>query len=137
MIGVLVTSHAKMAEGIKSATQLIIGEQPKYEIAGYMEGANYDDFVEEINSKIRSLNEGDGVIVLTDLFGASPYNASAKNMSGLMKDGIPIRVVTGVNLPMVIEAVTMRDGMTLEELYQDVMNVAKEGIQEMLEALGL
>ena len=137
MIGIVVLSHAQMAKGMQSATDLIIGHQSQYEARGYQEGQDYDEFVRQVAEAISTVNAGDGVLVLCDLFGASPYNSVAKNMSQLRGDGVNVRVVTGVSLPMLIEALTMREGMSLEELYKDVIQVAKEGMVEMLESLGL
>lgn len=137
MIGVFVITHAQMADGIGSAVNLIMGEQENFDTYGLIEGTDYDVFTNTVYEKIVALNQGEGVIVLVDFFGASPYNAVAKSMSKLQADDIKIRLVTGVNLPMTIEALDARTGMPLDELYKDVMNVAKEGVQEMLETLGL
>lgn len=135
MVGVLIVTHAQMAEGIRSAASLIMGEQKQFVTHGLVEGADYDVFIQAVYDKIVALEEGDGVIVLVDLFGASPYNALARSAMRLVDEGVSFRVVTGVNLPMAIDALDMRKSMSLDELYKDVMRVAKEGVQEMWEIL--
>ena len=84
------------------------------------------------------VNDGSGVLILVDLYGASPYNASAYNMSFFQENNIPVRLVTGVNLPMVITAASMRDSFSsVDELYESVMEEAKDGIKEMMQELGM
>lgn len=137
MIGVLVITHGDLANGFKSAVDLIMGEQPNFTTKGLYHGDDFETFKTSIYDSIVSLDEGDGVLVLVDFFGASPYNAVAMNVSKLRENGHTIRCVTGVSLPMVIESLDARTRSTLDELYPAVMETAKDSIRELFEELGL
>ena len=133
MIGLTIITHADMAKGIQSAMNLILGEQEQFATVGLYEGADFDQFRESVG-----VNDGSGVLILVDLYCASPYNASAYNMSFFQENNIPVRLVTGVNLPMVITAASMRDSFSsVDELYESVMEEAKDGIKEMMQELGM
>ena len=138
MIGLTIITHAEMAKGIQSAMNLILGEQEQFATVGLYEGADFDQFRESVKEAIVGVNDGSGVLILVDLYGASPYNASAYNMSFFQENNIPVRLVTGVNLPMVITAASMRDSFSsVDELYESVMEEAKDGIKEMMQELGM
>ncbi|GAA5421191.1 PTS sugar transporter subunit IIA [Tetragenococcus halophilus] len=82
--------------------------------------------------KIKELDEGDGVLIFCDIFGASPYSATAQSYKEL-KDYVDYRSITGVNLAMVIEAVYCRKNMSLDDLSQHVQKIGKEGIKELFD----
>lgn len=79
---------------------------------------------------IKELDEGEGVLVFCDIFGASPYNVTAQSYKEL-KGCVNYRSITGVNLAMVIEAVYCRENMSLSDLSQHVQKIGKEGIKEL------
>lgn len=137
MIGVLVITHGDFANGLKSAADLIMGEQPNFATKGLYHGDDFDDFKTGVYESIVSLDQGEGVLILVDFFGASPYNAVAMNVSKLREGNHNIRCVTGVSLPMVIEALDARSRSTLDELYPAVMDIAKDSIRELFTELGL
>lgn len=138
MIGLTIVTHGEMAKGIVTALNLILGEQEKLETVGLYEGADFEEFKENVRKAVVNTNDGQGVLLMVDLYGASPYNASAGNMTYFQENQIPVRVLTGVNLPMVITAASMRDSFdNVDELYAAVMEEAKDGIKEMMQELGL
>ena len=69
MINLLVISHSDLAHGLLSAAGLIVGEVPHAASMGLYPGKAFDEFVAEVGEKIKSMDEGDGVLVLVDLFG--------------------------------------------------------------------
>ncbi len=79
--------------------------------------------LKEISRKITSLNSGQGVLVLTDMFGGTPSNLS---LSFLKEE--KVEVLTGVNLPMVIAVARDRDTLTLSELGQKAEQAGKRSI---------
>ena len=138
MIGVVLITHGDMAKGIKTAVDLILGEQDQFETVGLYEGADFELFKEKVGEAVENVNTGNGVIALVDLFGASPYNSVAYNMTKFIEKNIPIRLVSGVNLPMMIEVLLGRESAnTPDELYKIALSTGKEGIKEALEELGL
>lgn len=130
MVGVLLISHGKMAEGMKDSIELIMGETKALDTASLVAGQDFEAFKKEVNEKIWQLNDGNGVVVYVDLFGASPYNATMFSFQALRNEGIEIRVLTGMNLPMIMEVLAMRETLALDELVQMGLRSGKDGIQE-------
>ena len=138
MVGILMVSHGRMAEGIADSLYMIVGKIEQLDYLGLFEGTDFEEFKETMHDKLVKLDTGDGVVVMTDLFGASPYNAAAGNMNTWMKEGHRVRLLTGMNLPMVIEAVSQRfSEVTLDQLYPAIMETAKAEIKELMHDLGL
>ena len=113
MIGILIVSHGKLSEGLMDAMQMIVGEQESVDFLSL----NPNDSIEGLTARIKSvaeqLNQGKGVLILTDLFGASPFNASGMALENCK---FPIDVITGFNLGMLIEIVMDREGKSLSEV---------------------
>lgn len=133
MIGVLIVSHGKLAEGMKDSIQMIMGSTEQVSTVGLFPDTNLEDFKESIKAEIIKLDSGDGVLIFTDLFGASPSNFVAANIQELTEKGIKIRVVTGVNLGMLIECIGTRAFESdLDSICNTSMNAGKDGIHELI-----
>ncbi len=104
-----------MAEGIVSSVELIIGSSGKISYLGLHHGDDIAEFEEKILSMIR-FGEKEGTVVFTDLFGGTPNNVIAKIIHEYPNE--KIKAFTGVNLPLVLEAVTSKDQMEFDELVQ-------------------
>ncbi|PRR68818.1 PTS sugar transporter subunit IIA [Clostridium thermopalmarium] len=138
MIGILIITHGDMAKGIESSVDLIVGKQEQFSTIGLYEGEDFEKFKLKVKDTVEELNTGDGVIILVDLFGASPYNSVAYNITNFYEKKIPIRLLTGVNLPMVIEVLTSRATISsINDLYHIALDSGRDGIKEALEELGL
>ncbi|MBX8938652.1 PTS sugar transporter subunit IIA [Enterococcus gilvus] len=135
MIGVLILTHGELAEGYLSALRLITGEAENIDTLGLYHETSIESYKEEVAEKMIALEQGNGVLVFCDIFGASPYNVTAHNYQ-VLKDKVNYRSITGVNLPMVIEAVCSRETMELDELAKYIQNVGKDGIKELFENYG-
>ncbi|MGL9727151.1 PTS sugar transporter subunit IIA [Enterococcus sp. DIV0756] len=134
MTGILIVTHGEMANGLMDSLSLIMGEQEACQTLGLKHGDDIGEFNEKIQAGICQLDTGDGVLVLVDLFSASPYNQAALSFNQL-KDH-RYRLVSGVNLPMLIEAFNQRMiGSDLETMYQSAMTAGKDGIKEFLEEM--
>lgn len=128
MIGVVVVTHGKFAEGLLDAMRMIAGERESLRMVSLGETDDVDLLVDRVGEAAAAVDEGDGVLVFVDLFGASPFNASAR-LALTKKEGI--EVVTGVNLPMLLEVVMSRDGMTLSDAADLACQVGAEGIRKL------
>jgi mannose PTS system EIIA component len=107
MIGIVVVTHGRVAEELVNAARTIVGEIPA--IAAVSMG--WSDDPAEANAAIqRGLAEvgGADALVLTDMFGGTPTNLSLPLLSDR------VEIVTGVNLPMVIKASSLREGALVE-----------------------
>lgn len=131
-VGILIVSHGMMAEGIKDSVNLIMGAAEGIETSSLVAGQDFDSLKEDILLKVEKLNNGKGVLLFVDLFGASPHNASVFNYPELKEKNINIRVITGMNLPMILETSAMRGYSSLDELADTAIQSGKEGIVEAI-----
>ncbi|ELC8443341.1 PTS sugar transporter subunit IIA [Clostridium perfringens] len=134
MIGVLVATHGEMAKGIFDAIDMICGTQEKFQIVSLKRGQDAESFGEEIGETITELNDGDGVVILVDLLGATPMNQSALNLY----KSETVEVITGVNLPMVVTATMERDCVgNIKELVEKIKNDGKDSVCSVRELLNV
>lgn len=129
MVGVLILTHGKLADGLKNSVEMIMGQNEYFNTLGLYEGEDFSEFKGSVFEQIMSLDNGDGVLVLVDLFGASPYNSVMFNYQEIKSREKNVKLLTGVNLPMVIEALNARNYMNLEQLYDEVMNTGISNIK--------
>ncbi|KUJ96006.1 MAG: mannose system component [Desulfonauticus sp.] len=124
MIGLLVVTHGKFGEELIKAAQMILGDFSGCKWVCVDNQKSMDKILEEIEQKATEVNEGKGVLILTDMFGGTPTNLSL-SLLGKRED---IEVVTGVNLPMLIKAVNERE-KELRELALTLKSTAKQSIK--------
>lgn len=124
MIGIVVVSHGPLAEGLKSAAEMIVGPQERLLAIGMEPAADMERLREQIEAAATTVAAGDpsGVLVLVDLMGGSPANVSAY----LAASGTP--VLCGASLPMLLEVLVTRERATLRELTDIALQAARDGI---------
>lgn len=110
-IGVLIVTHYRLGEEFLQALRLILPEAPTFEAVSVDPTMSVEDVRGAIATGLKSADAGDGVLILTDMFGGTP-----SNMSLSFHDEHQVEVVTGMNLPMLIKLATMRDEKPLDEL---------------------
>lgn len=139
MIGILLVSHSDYASGALHSVQMISGEHENIAALGFYESDDLQVFEDTFLSKVIQLDEGQGVLVFTDLFGASPYNIGAKIYLKRKVDDHPYRLISGMNLSMILEAIfaSKNDENTLNDIYKVAMEAGILGISELLETLDL
>jgi mannose/fructose/sorbose-specific phosphotransferase system IIA component len=131
MIGIVVVSHGKMADGVKDSVELIFGEPEQFATSSLVAGQDFEDFKNDVEAKIKAVDTGQGVLAFVDLFGASPYNAAMKLYPAFKEVESEVRVVTGLNLPMIIETLGMRAvEKSVESLAKQAVTAGRDGIQE-------
>lgn len=97
MIGVVVVTQGRLADELLSAAETITGSLAHFRAVSLEWDGGIDEAVRRIGVAVRELDRGDGVLVLTDMFGSTPSNAAL----AVARSG-GVEVVTGVNLPMVL-----------------------------------
>lgn len=132
MISLLVISHGALAEGLLDAMQMITGPQEKVLALGLQESEAPEDLIERIREDVEALDDGDGVLIMVDLYGATPFNSGSRFFLESRKK---IEVITGVNLPMLVEIVISREGQTLPDLLEQAFQSGQTGIQKLPDAL--
>ena len=129
MIGLMIITHGNLALELKSAMEHMIGDQNDIEIFSITPEDDIDIQKHNIEKKLKELNQGKGVIILTDVFGGTPSNLALN----FLDPGI-IEIMSGVNLPMLIKICQLRDKNILEVI-QEGKNAAQKYISIASEIL--
>lgn len=122
-VGILLVSHGEFGRDLLKSAEIILGPQEQKSFVSVDVTRSVDETVEAIRKSVEELNQGAGVLVLTDLFGGSPTTLSLS----ILKSH-PMEVVTGVNLPMLIKAFQDR-ALELAELAGRVRDAGQQGIK--------
>ena len=124
MIGVLIIAHSDLAGELISAAEHIVGKMEHVVGVGVTPHQSVEQLRSQIAQAIKAVNKGDGVLILTDMFGGTPSNIS---LSFLDED--KVEVLTGVNLPMVVRMATYRGNKkSLKELARHIMGYGRDNI---------
>jgi PTS system mannose-specific IIA component len=131
MVGIVVATHANMAQALVNAAEMIVGSLT------YVEAVTIDrqDGVDAIRNRFAKAidlagHAGGGVLILTDLFGGTPSNIGFSFL-----DPGRVEVLTGVNLPMILKAIGIRGDLPLAQMAADLKNHARNSILVASEVL--
>jgi PTS system mannose-specific IIA component len=105
MVGLVVAAHGRLAEELVTTAEGIVGPLSPVATVRIEPGSPLDRIREEVQRAVASVDSGDGVLVLADLFGGTPCRESLM-LCGQRR----IEVVAGVNLPIIIKASSLRSG---------------------------
>ena len=123
MIGIIILTHGNLALELKSAMEHILGIQKNIEIISIKPDDDLEIKKSALEESIKKVDEENGVIILTDMFGGTPSNLAIS----LLKIG-KVEIISGVNLPMLIKLVGLRDSNDL----QKVATESKESAQKYI-----
>ena len=112
MIGGIVITHGEFAAGLKQAVEMITGKQEQFYAIGLHEGEGLMELAEQIQQQCAAM-KCDQIILFTDLFGASPCNAS-----GIPCAQFDYPIITGVNMPVLLDFVLKRETTALDALLE-------------------
>ncbi|HEP1511194.1 TPA: PTS mannose transporter subunit IIAB [Streptococcus pyogenes] len=135
-IGIIIASHGKFAEGIHQSGSMIFGEQEKVQVVTFMPNEGPDDLYAHFNNAIQQFDADDEILVLADLWSGSPFN-QASRVAGENPDR-KMAIITGLNLPMLIQAYTERlmdAGAGVEQVAANIIKESKDGIKALPEDL--
>jgi mannose/fructose/sorbose-specific phosphotransferase system IIA component len=132
LVGIVVVTHGAMTDGMLDAARMIVGPLDGIVGVALMESDNVETLMERVEAAVDEVDSGDGVLILVDLFGASPFNASAR--LAMTRGGM--EVLTGVSLPMLLELAVQRDDQPLQELVEIAREAGTAGIRTLSETLG-
>ena len=128
MIGIVIVTHSELGEALIGAAEFIIGSRPEsIESVSIDLNENAEKLRGKIDRGIKKVMGEDGVIILTDMFGGTPSNLSYS----FLEEG-HIEVLSGVNLPVLIQAVNMRKKMALDKLAANLEAFGKKSIRRGL-----
>jgi len=125
MIEVIVIAHFGLAEKFAEVAERIVGSKPtNMQAISVDPGTEIKEINQAITKALKRAEGKDGVLILTDMFGGTPCNMSL----AFLKEGA-VEVVTGLNLPMLIEVLDAKhNGKTVTQLAQDIQSLGQKNI---------
>lgn len=125
MIGIVIVTHSRLGDALIGAAEFIIGNRPEaMESVSIDLNENTDKLRAKIAQGIKKVQGQEGILILTDMFGGTPSNLSYS----FLEEG-HIEVLSGVNLPILIQAASLRDkNMKLDELAASLEIFGKKSI---------
>ena len=128
MVGIIVISHGPFSKALIESAQMVYGKQEKVKAIALEAGVSMDSLRNKINNIIKEFKVNE-VLIMVDLLGGTPYNASSIEMGNSN-----INVITGLNMPMLLEALLFRNE-TLEKISSIATMAGKSGIVNVKERL--
>ncbi|MDX7992386.1 PTS mannose transporter subunit IIAB [Xenorhabdus littoralis] len=127
-IAIMIGTHGAAAEQLLHTTEMLIGEQENVSYIDFVPGENADTLFDKYNKKLESLDTKQGVLFFVDTWGGSPFNAANR----IVVDKDNYEIITGVNVPMLVEAFMCRDDdPSMEELVAVALETGREGIRAL------
>lgn len=128
MIGLIIGTHGMFSEELLKSSEMIFGSQENVACVTFKPGEGIENLVCKYTELIKKLNCDDGVLFMVDLFGGSPFNAAS--MLAIKNDNMEI--VSGVNLPMLLEVFGSREFSNLSDLLVLAQNAGKDSIRSLI-----
>ncbi len=123
MIGLVLVTHGKLAEEFRLALEHVVGQQEQLETVSIGPEDDMDQRRQDILDAVKETDSGDGVIILTDMFGGTPSNLAISVMSAGR-----IEVIAGVNLPMLIKLAGVRSENDMAKALQESAEAGRKYI---------
>jgi len=130
MIGIIIVTHGNLALELKSAMEHILGVQKNIEIICISSDDDLDERKNDIEGSIKKIDNNNGIVMLTDMFGGTPSNLAIP----FLKTG-KIEIISGVNLPMLVKLIGLRDSNDLNGVAQETKDSAQKYISIASEIL--
>lgn len=123
MIGMVIVTHGGLATEFRAALEHIHGPQEKMDVISIGPDDDMETRRDDILAAIKGVDDGDGVILLTDMFGGTPSNLAIS----VMEDA-KVEVIAGVNLPMLIKLASVRGESSLDEAISEAQEAGRKYI---------
>ncbi|MCE9673857.1 PTS sugar transporter subunit IIA [Myxococcus stipitatus] len=124
MVGLVVASHGRLAEELVSTAEQIVGKLPAVATCNIEPGTPVEDLRAKMKQAVSRVDDGEGVIILADLFGGTPCKESL-----MMCQRMNLEVLAGVNLPMLLKANSLRsESITLPEMANQLASYGQRNI---------
>ena len=123
MIGMVLVTHGRLAEELIAALEHVVGPQPNIISICIGPDDDMEQRRQEILESASKADEGDGVVLLTDMFGGTPSNLAISVM-----DNANVEIIAGVNLPMLIKLASVRKTETLAEAIESAQEAGRKYI---------
>jgi mannose PTS system EIIA component len=123
MIGIVLVTHGRLADELRSALEHVVGTQSQIEAIAIGPDDDITQRLEQIIKSVHEVDTGEGVVVLTDMFGGTPSNLAIS----VMERG-RIEVLAGVNLPMLVKLASIRRDASLDTAVQQAQDAGRKYI---------
>jgi PTS system mannose-specific IIA component len=123
MIGIVLVTHGRLADELRSALEHVVGTQSQIEAIAIGPDDDITQRREQIIKSVHEVDTGEGVVVLTDMFGGTPSNLA----TSVMERG-RIEVLAGVNLPMLVKLASIRRDASLDTAVQQAQDAGRKYI---------
>jgi PTS system mannose-specific IIA component len=123
MIGLVLVTHGALANEFKSALEHVVGPQEQIETVAIGPDDDMEQRRNDILARVDASDRGDGVIILTDMFGGTPSNLAISVMQNR-----EIEVIAGVNLPMLVKLARVRGDMKIDEAVKAAQDAGRKYI---------
>ncbi len=130
MIGLILVSHGHLAQEFEKAVEHIVGKQENFITVSLFPNDDIEAKLDEIRNAVHTLEDGDGVIILTDMFGGTP-----SNLAHSLLEGRHIEIVSGMNLPLLVKLVSLRKTKSLHEAVLEAQEAGRKYIHAASHAL--
>ncbi|MNI20516.1 PTS system mannose-specific EIIAB component [compost metagenome] len=125
MIGVIVGTHGRFSEELLRSTSMVYGQLENVAGVTFEPGESVNGLVDKFKTALGTIDWSDGVIFLVDLFGGSPYNAASRIAAGYEN----MDIVSGVNLPMVVDVLVSRSTEQLGDLVKLAIRAGQDSMK--------
>src|SRR3972149_3343884 len=132
MVGILIVSHGRLSEALIASVQFLIGNLQKIRGVSIWTKDKEKEVRDRIQKEIKEVDDGDGVVILTDILGGTPTNLSLSFL-----EDEKVEIVTVVNIPMLLTLASYRKGRSLREIGSLVKKSGRRGIILAKEVYGL
>ncbi len=122
MINILLVTHGNFGKELLKSSELIIGPVENAESISFQQGESFDSLLKDVEEAVSRLS-GEDLIVFTDMYGGSPFNAVSRTMKNN-----DFYHITGINFPLFIDIAINRDAYTLEEIAEKIIKNGKKSI---------
>lgn len=130
-IAIVIATHGASAEQLLKSTEMVIGQQENVAYVDFVPGENADTLVDKYTQKLSELDTKEGLLFIVDFWGGSPFNAASR-IAQEHDNSDTIDIVTGVNIPMLVEVFMARDdNPTLAELVATALETGQAGIKAL------
>ena len=126
MIGIIIVTHGLLADGLVDSAEMILGSLSHIATVRLDEKMTPESLKSQVEYHIANFMGDDGILILTDLRGATPFNVTAP-----YAERSNISVITGTNLPLLIEALTQRNNHDLKTLTNHIVLEGRKGILDV------
>ncbi|GHU05502.1 PTS fructose transporter subunit IIA [Alphaproteobacteria bacterium] len=123
MIGMVLVTHGRLADELVSALEHVVGPQPSIATVCIGPDDDMEQRRQDILSSVSKVDAGDGVALLTDMFGGTPSNLAISIM-----EKANVEIIAGVNLPMLIKLASVRHNESLAEAIADAQEAGRKYI---------